>query len=595
MLPQVVWSQPEHLQEAQLGEVYYNEGDYVKAIEHYEKALKGDPNNRQYWVRITLSHVELNQKAGALDFVDRLVRKHRNHPYPLLLRGLVLERFGQKAEGDAQWTEVIQKKLSALQDFYDAAQFFFEQRNYDFARQTYQQARVVLRQPTLMANELAFACQYSGDYACAVTEFLNFAAEAPGQWQYIQSNIFQMIRDDNKATIERTLVQMAARRTDEPWYQVTLYEFYLRIENFKEALVQAKSLDRIQNDRGGRLYRLAQTLQANKRYDLATEALDFIIKNAKDSPHYLDALQARAQTAELKAYDIRPLDTVSLRAAVRAYDELFAQFGRQANFYDGMLSKALLCLFYLNDLRAAEAEIQEILRLSVSPIKKAEAQLLQGDLLMIRGEYAQAVLQYNQVSEQFKEGQVGAMAKFREARLKYYQGQFETAKTYLNILKDNTTNDIANDAIQLYLKIQDNTGLDSTTTALERFAAAQLLLVRKQTAAATALLDSILYAFPNHPLTDDILWEQSQIALNSNDIAKARQLYDRILEKHAEDVLADDALFAKAELAHYVDKDPAKAMELYLKLLMDYPGSLYKVEARKRIRILRGEKPDSGL
>jgi tetratricopeptide (TPR) repeat protein len=595
MLPQVVWSQPEHLQEAQLGEVYYNDGDYVKAIEHYEKALKGDPNNRQYWVRITLSHVELNQKAGALDFVDRLVRKHRNHPYPLLLRGLVLERFGQKAEGDAQWTEVIQKKLSALQDFYDAAQFFFEQRNYDFARQTYQQARVVLRQPTLMANELAFACQYSGDYACAVTEFLNFAAEAPGQWQYIQSNIFQMIRDDNKATIERTLVQMAARRTDEPWYQVTLYEFYLRIENFKEALVQAKSLDRIQNDRGGRLYRLAQTLQANKRYDLATEALDFIIKNAKDSPHYLDALQARAQTAELKAYDIRPLDTVSLRAAVRAYDELFAQFGRQANFYDGMLSKALLCLFYLNDLRAAEAEIQEILRLSVSPIKKAEAQLLQGDLLMIRGEYAQAVLQYNQVSEQFKEGQVGAMAKFREARLKYYQGQFETAKTYLNILKDNTTNDIANDAIQLYLKIQDNTGLDSTTTALERFAAAQLLLVRKQTAAATALLDSILYAFPNHPLTDDILWEQSQIALNSNDIAKARQLYDRILEKHAEDVLADDALFAKAELAHYVDKDPAKAMELYLKLLMDYPGSLYKVEARKRIRILRGEKPDSGL
>jgi outer membrane protein assembly factor BamD (BamD/ComL family) len=32
-----------------------------------------------------------------------------------------------------------------------------------------------------------------------------------------------------------------------------------------------------------------------------------------------------------------------------------------------------------------------------------------------------------------------------------------------------------------------------------------------------------------------------------------------------------------------------KAMELYQQLLMDYPGSLFTTEARKRFRQLRGD------
>jgi outer membrane protein assembly factor BamD (BamD/ComL family) len=35
--------------------------------------------------------------------------------------------------------------------------------------------------------------------------------------------------------------------------------------------------------------------------------------------------------------------------------------------------------------------------------------------------------------------------------------------------------------------------------------------------------------------------------------------------------------------------DTAKAMELYEKLIIDYPGSLYVIEARKRFRALRGD------
>jgi hypothetical protein len=44
-----------------------------------------------------------------------------------------------------------------------------------------------------------------------------------------------------------------------------------------------------------------------------------------------------------------------------------------------------------------------------------------------------------------------------------------------------------------------------------------------------------------------------------------------------------------AELYNWKLDDKDKAMELYKQLMMDYTGSLYTTEARKRFRALRGD------
>jgi len=54
-------------------------------------------------------------------------------------------------------------------------------------------------------------------------------------------------------------------------------------------------------------------------------------------------------------------------------------------------------------------------------------------------------------------------------------------------------------------------------------------------------------------------------------------------------VLADDALYRRAELYENKLKDTTKAMELYQELLTNYPGSLFAADARKRYRTLRGD------
>jgi len=70
---------------------------------------------------------------------------------------------------------------------------------------------------------------------------------------------------------------------------------------------------------------------------------------------------------------------------------------------------------------------------------------------------------------------------------------------------------------------------------------------------------------------------------------QADSLLAAVAEDYPYGILADNALFKRAEIQETVFLNRDRAMELYQKILTDYPGSLFVTEARKRFRLLRGD------
>ena len=66
-------------------------------------------------------------------------------------------------------------------------------------------------------------------------------------------------------------------------------------------------------------------------------------------------------------------------------------------------------------------------------------------------------------------------------------------------------------------------------------------------------------------------------------------MLERIVKDYQYDILADNALFKRAELQAEALNNKDLAMKLYQQLLLDFPGSLFTTEARKRYRQLRGD------
>ena len=196
---------------------------------------------------------------------------------------------------------------------------------------------------------------------------------------------------------------------------------------------------------------------------------------------------------------------------------------------------------------------------------------------------------FSQIVLDFKDDPLGHEAKFRNARISYYTGDFAWAQTQLDALKASTSKLISNDAINLSLLITDNFNLDTIFTPMEIFARADLLIAQRKIDDARLALDSITNNYPGHALEDEILLLHGDLAMQEGNIDAAIEFYNRVVDLHFDDITGDDALYNLAVIYDEILKDYDMAEKMYSKLLFEFSGSLYTVQARKRYRELTGE------
>lgn len=575
--------------ELTLADEYFNEADFEKALPLYQRVYK---NSQDFPViqKITECYAGMKQWNEATEFLDKLTKKQNQNVPVWALKYWLFFQKNDTSSANQIFTNLINKQLKNQADFHIVSNYFWETKQFYPFTAVIEKSRDYKFEQSDDIEKLGDAYVFLNQAGKAVGEWVRMYQNDPGKLDVLKARIAYITNEQNKDEIERTLLSFLNKLDKNPGFRELVFDFYVQNENYEEAFVQIKAIDKVFDQQGNRVFQFGKTLQINQQFDISNQAFDYVLEKHPNSGYQLPCYQEKNINMEMKAFLNRPVDSTDIRNVVQSYSEMLEKFGRQAHFGEAMYRKANLCVFYLNDLAEAQKELDFLDKSLSNNEIKAKGLLLQGDILLMQGEYKKAELKYSVVEERFKQGQLGSMAKFRFARLAYFRGDFDMSKSYLKILKDNTTNDIANDAIQLYLIIVDNTGLDTTTEALQSFAQAQLLIYQKQFNSADKILDSIQYKFPGHMLQDDILWEKSNITLQSGNMEKTLILWDKILNSYSDGIWGDDVLFSKAEYFDYGLKDKTKAMDLYIKFLSTYPASVYKIQVRKRIRQLRGEK-----
>ena len=576
--------------EADLAERYYVDGEYESALELFVKVNRKNPQET-YALRIVSCYEMLAQYEEATKFLDKEIKRRKDNPIFPITKATILEKLGDLKAADKLYNDVIYKDLKSQGDFVRIGSFLYQAGKLDYANQAYQQGRKRMKDPYFFSNEIANIYTQTGEYEKATSEYLNMYYASSSNLSAANLAILNLVNPDSEEAVEKSLLKAVDKQPSDIGIRNILFEYYVLAENFYEAFIQVKSIDKLFNKEGEQIFKFASTMRNNKEYDLSNDAYDYIIERKKRSPFFYRAHFEKAVNGEMKAFDQIPVDMPSVNQAVSDYGNLLKEFGYKPQYFDAIYHRAKLMIFYLNDLKTAQAELEEIVRQRqfLRLEDWAQGKLLIADVLLMQQEYNKAKLIYTEVSDTFKDRQMGALAKYKLAQMAYYKGEFNLSQALLGAIKDNTSNDISNDAIKLNLLIIDNTGLDTTTTALEMFAQAQLLTYQRGYDSSLQILDSLAFRFPTHTLADEILWEKANIYLKKNDISTAMSYIDRILNEFALDIYGDDALYTKARIHDYTMKDPEAAMKSYKEFLVMFPGSLYSVEVRKRIRELRKE------
>lgn len=575
----------------QLAAQYFRDRDYKKAVVLYGK-LYETKNSNIYYTYYLYCLINLEDYKKAEQLVKKQIKKQPQRLKYKVDLGYVYSETGDQRKAQKQYDHVLKELPKTRSGIIEVANAFLYRGQTEFAVDVYKKGSRISDYPFYM--ELGDLYRQVRNYNEMVESYLNHVdynyTEMPQVQNKLQSVLSKALDNDVNEYLRIALLTRVQKNPDKVYFSEMLEWLSIQNKDFEMALVQAKSIDRRLNEDGLRLYELANICISNKEYNVAIEAYKSIIKKGEHIPLYVDARIGVLYAHYLKVTETHDYTEEDLVELEDEYLSALETYGKNASTIVIIRYLGHLQGFYLDKAEDAIALLWDAISIPyASKHYVAECKIELADILLLTGDVWEAKLLYSQVDKSFKNDPIGYEAKLKNAKLSFYIGEYAWAKAQLDVLKAATSKLIANDALFLSILISDNLGPDSVTTALDMYAKADLLLYRNKQDEALVLLDSIFTLASWHSIFDEVLLKKSEIKINQGKYEEAVALLDDIVQNYSYDITADNALFMLAVIYDQHFKDETKAMNYYQKLITDYPGSLFVVDARKRYRYLRGD------
>jgi tetratricopeptide (TPR) repeat protein len=577
----------------ELAEYYYDQGEYEKAKLYYDKIYKTDRTNAVYTNYLNVL-IALEDFEEAEKMVKKKLRARNDQATAHVDLGSLYKQFNRLEEAQSEFSDALKELDPGKSNAIRLANSFIRLNEYQWALETYKRAQKISSDGYEYHFELANLQGMMGNLDAMVESYMDLLLVSPNYIQTVQNSMNRNLNvqenEENAEMLRTTLIKRVQRYPDESIYAELLIWMFNQKKDFASSMVQAKALDKRLGENGFRLMDIGQMALVNEDFETAEQAFAYVAAKGPSSEYFIsartDLLQAKQSRLDLNPASPR----VEYENLAEKYRSTLKDIGRQASTAVLMKDLAHILAFRLQQNAEAIQLLEDAIELPGSYARvQAICKLELGDILLLQGDIWDASLLYSQVELSYKEDPLGHEAKFRNAKISYYTGDFEWAQAQLDVLKASTSKLISNDAIDLSLLITDNFAMDTTMVPMLMFAQADLLAYQNRMDEAILKMDSITTMFPGHALADEILMLKSDMAYKRADFEKSTEYLNEILSLHFKDILADDALFKLAEINENVLDNKEKASELYQQLLTDYPGSLYVVEARKRFRALRGD------
>ncbi|WP_316801973.1 tetratricopeptide repeat protein [Pedobacter nototheniae] len=575
--------------ESTLAIQYYQEGDYEKAAVLLEK-LYSSPNNEAYFDLYFNCLLKLKKYDVAEKIVKKQIKQAPQNDIYLIALGKLDQEKGDLTAASKIFTEAINKLPKDEYRIRALANNFYRFENYEFAIQTFKQGRKLLNNDQLFTFELLNIYRFKKDKPMLMQEYLDALATMPqllAQAEAVLPAIFEDKSDYQN--FQTGILKKIQKEPDAEIYVQLLTWNYIQQQEYDMALRQLIAFDKRTKADGGTLFNAIYTFADNNAYDTAIKAYEYLITKGKENTYYLPS---KIELLNMK-YNIQTAgkyNAIDLDLLAKDYQTLLDEYGKNKNTLFAIKKWSNLQAYYLKHPEKAESALEEALKIpGINSVDIGQLKLDLGDVYILTNQPWEAFLVYEQVSKQFEGQAIGNEARFRSAKLSFYQGNFEYSNSQCLVLKAATSQLIANDALNLSLLITDNIQTPADSNALKMYADAEMLLFRNLPTQAVKKLDSIALTYPQNSLADAVMMSKAKILIKANDYQPAADLLKKVTEDFKDGIWTDDALFTLADLYEKKLNDLVQAKIYFQKLITDYPGSMFSAEARKRFRNLRGD------
>ncbi|OGU13491.1 MAG: hypothetical protein A2X61_11600 [Ignavibacteria bacterium GWB2_35_12] len=580
-----VLAQNSYEQKYQLAEAYEITGDFENASRLYYEIYKITPKNKRYLNAVVRSYKALHQYSNLLSIIQEHLKIEKT-PDLIVLYGELNWRTGKTNDANKAWQEALEMPPKNPEIYINVAESQSILMLFDKAIKTLENGQGEFSNSFSFSEKLIPLYIATGDYVKGVDEILE-VFESDKNLPIAQGRLSALMTGKNAKIYINKELDKKASLFDNGQFYLRLYGWFLKSIDPEKALVIFKKLDDKTGGIGTEIARFANDSKQDGQYDIALKAYDMVIAKGKNNPHFLTCLYGFARTLEYKTQENPNLSREMVENIISRYKQIVKEYSYDLTAADARMRIAQLSLDYLNDRETAKEELQAIIKqFPHQPITASSLNLL-GSVLMMENKMEDAGKAFSLVINKYQRyaPQEVDRASYLLAQIQYYTGNIDSAFTLFTNVSSNTGSDIANDALNKIILIDQN---KQFTQGLKLFAEAEFKEWQKDSAEALNLYQRVFETTVGSDLAEQSVIRQAKIYYQKADYIQVRKLLLNLLEKIPDTIYGDIAHLLIGD-SFLDEKNTDDAVKYYTQLIVKYPRSIYLQEVRDKIRKIRAK------
>ncbi len=584
----------------ELAQSFLRAAQYERAISLLEGLHEESPATHVFYERLREAYESVKRYDAAIALVDSKIKSETSPTSYLTEKARLLFLKGDEAGARVQWDQAIKTNPESPSVYLLVYRSLMQLRLFDYAIDVLEEGREKGDNQALFQTDLAQLYNLTSQHGKAVIQYLELLSLNQNQLSYVKSQLGQFLTSPE--AIEESRKEAEAGVAREPLnraYRELLGWLYVEGDQYSEALDTYRAIDRLEKEEGRMLFGFGLIAADGGAYGVALESFDEVLRRYPDSPSAPDAMRGLGMMQEKWAEMLgeRVFDVSGTRLernhwdeALETYQRFLVEYPQHPQFPDVLRRIGVLQQNVFFDFEAAEKVLLEVAARYPQTDAANQAAYDLGRLAVTQNRLEDARIRFSRLLTRLRTGELADLARYELAMLHFYQGDFDAADSFTRAMQENTSTDVANDAISMKVMLIESKGPDSLNTPLRRFARIQLLSRQREWESARHQLEDLMNEFGQHPLADDMLLEKAGLQARTGDLLGAVQSYLELPLLYPRSFLGPRSLLEAALIQAEALDDPEAAIATYQRILQEFPGSLLIPQVRDAIRLLRGDQ-----
>lgn len=592
-----------------LAQGFEQSGEWERAVSLYEQLLAGDPQNYVLFDGLRRAYTQLKHYDKAINLVQQRLVVQKGDINLLAILGGLYFQSGKQNQADSLWQLVIEGEPGNPIRYRLIANQMIEHRQYEKAIRIYLAARSATQNQEHFMEELAMLFNALQQYEAATTEYVRMLRSRPQQLGYVQARIssFSGKEEGRKAAMKVVRAEVEQTPDEIPFHSLLAW-LCMDGKDFESALNEYRIIDHLSKANGAELLAFGQRAMQERAYHASAKAFREVIDQHPTQsivPYarlgFARAIEELSMSLDTTSWSMNTGGAPALRtpapgpvaearptfqSALGLFEALAEDYPRTEVGMQALFRIGVIQYDRFFDLDAAVTAFERVRAMPYNANLVFEAVTHLAEVHTARNNLSQARIAYGSLLPG-AEGPKREQIQFRLAELDYFDANIDSALARLGSITTNVSTDLANDALQLLYFIQENRA--TAPAALGEFAKADLLTRQRKYSEAQGRLQEILRVFPSALLVDDAMMKIAELHVILQRFPDAIAAFQRITNEMNPSILSEKAQLRIGEVYEYRLNDRQRAIDSYEQILTRYPTSLYAEEARKRIRLLRGD------